>query len=273
MAWEKICYPKNAGGLKVMDLELWNKTLLVKLLWNLHLKKDTLWVKWIHAYYIKNDDLMAVHCKNTWSWILKATCSLRETVGLSQTWSNADPVKKFPTALLYKELKGTLPDVCWKKLFFNNYARPRANFCLWMCCHGRLQTKDRLARFGIPNDELCIFCGLQESITHLFFDCYYSKNIWCEVLRWLRVQHDPKPWTEGLDWILRIAKAKCCMSKILKLAFSECIYMVWSQRNKKISAITPRLDAGNEVCHVIAARCAGFHDLKKFVMRLDNRGL
>ncbi|GKA28870.1 hypothetical protein Tco_0715115 [Tanacetum coccineum] len=47
IAWKKICKPKSHGGLGLKDLEIWNKSLLVKHIRNIADKKDTLWVKWI----------------------------------------------------------------------------------------------------------------------------------------------------------------------------------------------------------------------------------
>nr|GEZ26176.1 hypothetical protein [Tanacetum cinerariifolium] len=53
ISWSSVCKPKSAGGLGIKDLSLWNKAMLVKHLWNLACKKDTLWVKWIHAVKLK----------------------------------------------------------------------------------------------------------------------------------------------------------------------------------------------------------------------------
>lgn len=58
IAWKQICRPRSHGGLNVIDIEIWNKANLMKLLWNLSGKEDSLWVKWIQAYYIKNNNLM-----------------------------------------------------------------------------------------------------------------------------------------------------------------------------------------------------------------------
>lgn len=33
---------------------------MVKLLWNLSCKADSLWIKWIHIYYFKNEQPMTV---------------------------------------------------------------------------------------------------------------------------------------------------------------------------------------------------------------------
>lgn len=60
LAWETICLPKDEGGLGIHDFTFWNLAFLSKVVWNIHCKKDSLWVRWIHHVYLKNKDF--------WSW-------------------------------------------------------------------------------------------------------------------------------------------------------------------------------------------------------------
>ncbi|OIT19123.1 hypothetical protein A4A49_57378, partial [Nicotiana attenuata] len=53
VAWEKICRPKSKGGLNITDLSIWNRAALIKHLWNVCMKKDKVWIRWVHVYYIK----------------------------------------------------------------------------------------------------------------------------------------------------------------------------------------------------------------------------
>lgn len=48
-------------GLGLRDLRTWNKALLVKTLWNIHTKKDTLWVKWVNEFFLRGRPI--------WDWI------------------------------------------------------------------------------------------------------------------------------------------------------------------------------------------------------------
>ncbi|XP_075095348.1 uncharacterized protein LOC142173623 [Nicotiana tabacum] len=43
IAWEKLCIPKAAGGLYLLNISKWNRAALCKMLWNLCKKKDKLW--------------------------------------------------------------------------------------------------------------------------------------------------------------------------------------------------------------------------------------
>ncbi|GKC71869.1 RNA-directed DNA polymerase, eukaryota, reverse transcriptase zinc-binding domain protein [Tanacetum coccineum] len=53
VAWLELCKPKDQGDLGFKSLELWNKTLLVKHLWNVASRKESLWDKWINVVKLK----------------------------------------------------------------------------------------------------------------------------------------------------------------------------------------------------------------------------
>ncbi|KAI5385353.1 hypothetical protein KIW84_072086 [Lathyrus oleraceus] len=89
---------------------------------------------------------------------------------------------RYKTKLMYQMLRGSNPKVLWRKLFFGNLVKPRVVFTLWMTCQSILQIKDRLQRFGIVIDGLCVYCSLQESYNHLFFECQVIKNIWKQMM-------------------------------------------------------------------------------------------
>lgn len=43
IAWKTVCQPKRNEGLNLIDIEVWTNITLMKLLWNLHGKADSLW--------------------------------------------------------------------------------------------------------------------------------------------------------------------------------------------------------------------------------------
>lgn len=54
--------------------------------------------------------------------------------------------------------------------------------------HGRLKTKDRLARIGVSQDSLCVIYGqATKTISHLLFECQFSKTCVKEILQWLKI--------------------------------------------------------------------------------------
>nr|GEX99632.1 hypothetical protein [Tanacetum cinerariifolium] len=50
IAWEDVCLPKDEGGLGIRRLKAFNKALISSHIWSLLSHRDSLWVKWIHAY-------------------------------------------------------------------------------------------------------------------------------------------------------------------------------------------------------------------------------
>ena len=49
-------------------------------------------------------------------------------------------------------------------------------------------TKDNLLKRGWKGDSKCKFCGLEETIQHLFFDCRMAKFLWNSLLIAFNVQ-------------------------------------------------------------------------------------
>src|SRR3954468_18069325 len=97
----------------------------------------------------------------------------------------------FHAKKLYNVLKDNEEKPEWRHLMFGNYARPRAVFILWLVCNGRLATKVRLKKFGLIQDDRCIFCLEKETLSHLFFCCPSLKAVWVKILRWIQVVHNP----------------------------------------------------------------------------------
>ncbi|GJX79329.1 hypothetical protein Tco_0327478 [Tanacetum coccineum] len=80
VAWKKICKPKIYGGLSLKDITVWNKALLVKHLWNIAIKKDSLWVKWISTVKLKNMSIWVVQKESSDSWGWKILLDIRDIV-------------------------------------------------------------------------------------------------------------------------------------------------------------------------------------------------
>nr|GEY02022.1 hypothetical protein [Tanacetum cinerariifolium] len=70
VSWDLVYRPRNEGGLGIRKLDLFNKALMAVHLWNLILLKDSLWVKWIHAYKLKNRSFWDISIRGnmTWGW-------------------------------------------------------------------------------------------------------------------------------------------------------------------------------------------------------------
>lgn len=83
VSWADVCAPKEEGGLGFRVLKDWNRAVMTKHLWAIALKADTLWVKWIHTYIIKDHCLWSMAILGFASWTIRKLFNLRSLV---QPW-------------------------------------------------------------------------------------------------------------------------------------------------------------------------------------------
>lgn len=79
VAWETLTTPKEEGGLGLKNLELWNRTCSVKLLWLLIFRTESIWVAWIHHNVIKETNIWDIKEKQSHTWVFKKLLRLRDT--------------------------------------------------------------------------------------------------------------------------------------------------------------------------------------------------
>ncbi|GJU41837.1 RNA-directed DNA polymerase, eukaryota, reverse transcriptase zinc-binding domain protein, partial [Tanacetum coccineum] len=68
VAWSYICKPKDKGGLGLKNLQTWNYALLSKHVWNIAIKKDSLWVKWVHSVKLRGKSFWEIKEEKEDSW-------------------------------------------------------------------------------------------------------------------------------------------------------------------------------------------------------------
>lgn len=55
--WDQVCTPKEAGGSEVRRIIRWNSTALGRYVRDVFAKKRlSLWLRWISAVYVQNED-------------------------------------------------------------------------------------------------------------------------------------------------------------------------------------------------------------------------
>ena len=70
VVWEEVCCPKKEGGLGIKCIVMWNKACMLRHMWDLARKKDSMWVQWCHTYMLKGRSLWVgeVHGDVSWTW-------------------------------------------------------------------------------------------------------------------------------------------------------------------------------------------------------------
>ncbi|KAK4733486.1 hypothetical protein R3W88_007747 [Solanum pinnatisectum] len=79
---------------------------------------------------------------------------------------------------IYLYMMGEQQRPDWKCLMFNNAARPKAYFTMWLMLNKKLATVDRLAKWGVEVNKTCILCrNAEETIEYLIIQCQFARKI------------------------------------------------------------------------------------------------
>ncbi|XP_058757250.1 uncharacterized protein LOC131630492 [Vicia villosa] len=181
-------------------------------------------------------------------------------------WTEVKEKKVYVTRKMYMELRRDNPSVAWRKILFDNHARPRSLFTLWLALREKLPTKHRLKQFGFIDENVCSYCEDIESTNHLLFACKGTNHIWKEVLRWMHIQREPDCWSQEVRWMTTEANKKGWKTQILKIALAETVYEVWRYGNEKIFS-NRNIDhlVGNKIKESILGRCLMSRKLQSHV--------
>ncbi|GKC07718.1 hypothetical protein Tco_0999328 [Tanacetum coccineum] len=68
VAWEVVCLPRKEGGLGVRRNDAFNKALITSHIWSIITLKESLWVKWIHAYKFRGRNFWDYPLRGNMSW-------------------------------------------------------------------------------------------------------------------------------------------------------------------------------------------------------------
>lgn len=132
------------------------------------------------GFYPVNVDLQTSFCSDTMFIgdvdILKDKCNNKYIRNILKT-------NYLPSSTVFWSTK--FKDINWKKVwsitnkfFISNKIKEVS----YKILHRIYPVKEVIERFHLNIENLCEFCGVaKESITHLFFDCVYSKMFWVDV--------------------------------------------------------------------------------------------
>jgi hypothetical protein len=168
--------------------------------------------------------------------------------------------KGFSVKSLYKESKCSQVTVPSNFLWKTRLPHKIKDF-LWLVLHKKILNKDNLAKRNWKGNLDCVFCGLPESIDHLFFQCSVVRFIWRIVQSSLGLNSTPSnaddlfgPWINSFSkteknlvllgcgaviWPIWRSRNDCCFNATLiddptNVIFSCCYWIdAWSIRRKK----------------------------------------
>ncbi|XP_074296977.1 uncharacterized protein LOC141627646 [Silene latifolia] len=203
VSWEKVCVPKNEGGLGIRDSLSWN---IGKLVWMIYSCPDRLWVKWVHQVYLKGTAWTDYTPSGDVSWGWKVICRIKNKLALG-----------------YINGQWTLDAKGYSVSSGNDL------FIGWLIAREALKLKDKLYALGNSTDATCLLCGMEdESHSHLFLKCEYNMRILNDIAGLCHVVFPDSNlfiWIEG--WQASSLQKNAMMCVVL-----ATLYHIWMQRNK-----------------------------------------
>lgn len=189
----------STGELNILDIYCWNKVALFKLLWAITTKNDTLWIQWIHSFYVKNRSAENMSSPKQACWIIRNIFDARDWFSQNNPTNDLNSYckkEKFSIKKLYIASKPQYQKCPWKRLTIASKALPKQHFILWLALHRRLATIERLQKWGISMSKECVLCqkNIEETKEHLLFEWEYSRILWAKLLQWTGIKTpDRKP--------------------------------------------------------------------------------
>ncbi|GJT98871.1 reverse transcriptase domain-containing protein [Tanacetum coccineum] len=207
VAWEVGCLPKKEGGLGILRLDHFNKALMVSYIWKLLSLKESLWVKWIHVYKLRNQSFWEIPYRalcitsflaskvreciygGLWSWpndwlvkypILNSipVPVLNDAKSDVLEWRKSDcSYTPFSVQRVWHTIRPRDIEVPWYDLVWFLSCIPRHAVNMWLIMKKRLKTQDTLSSWDVDAGlmNVCPLCETQpDSHEHLFFDCSFS---------------------------------------------------------------------------------------------------
>nr|GEX46816.1 hypothetical protein [Tanacetum cinerariifolium] len=169
VAWDVICLPKQEGGLGIRRLDHFNKALMVSHVWKILSLKESLWVKWIHVYKLKNRSFWDILYRE------RLLCGLTSGVlrvlyptsfhhvtllELVSTMLPRDGMgKPFSVHNVWDSIRPRDNLVSWCDLVWFHACIQRHAFNMWLIFKQRLRTQDCLRSWEVDSD-LMVIAGL-----------------------------------------------------------------------------------------------------------------
>ena len=125
------------------------------------------------------------------------------------------------------------------KMVWKVWAPPKVKFFAWLALQDRIWTADRLAKRGWPNFDLCPLCKReQESGSHLFFKCRFSRRLWSLVIdkyhvpdfvisTWPLFDSVQSWWASTCDDGYPHRQAKASLTMLVS-------WTIWNERNARV---------------------------------------
>ncbi|XP_022024386.1 uncharacterized protein LOC110924699 [Helianthus annuus] len=246
-SWKSICVPKYEGGLGIRRIGDVNKALMISHIWSILVKRESLWVEWVHSYRLKGHSFWTCKAVATtccsWRKLLQLRPLIRSyiwsnlgngsnTSAWFDWWSHLGPLGNFLTPRIISNagfsIKSTVQDIRDN----GSWRWPEA----WRDSYPVLIQLDNIQLDPSRSDKLLWNDGND-------LDDYSSSRAWhsirerAEEVDWTKLvwfnQCNPKH-AFFMCWLAARASSKSAINYISRLIVAASIYFVWQERNARI---------------------------------------
>ncbi|GAV89983.1 LOW QUALITY PROTEIN: hypothetical protein CFOL_v3_33394, partial [Cephalotus follicularis] len=219
-----VCLPEHEGGLGIKRISKWNTAAMMKHVWDIVSNKDSL-VTWCNNELIKGGNFWTIPHGYSSSWTWRKLLNFRETmmnlvvyrIGNGQHISlRHEPwLNNTPLASIYG----------WRLAYDSGIP-------LW----ATVSTVLRYDHWNWPGTmwQLQEISSAEESISHLFFACKFTKEIWENIQTLCDCKRSADNWDFESLWIINHAKGKEFYKWLRRIAMAATIYHCWIGRNRRI---------------------------------------
>lgn len=101
---------------------------------------------------------------------------------------------------------------------------------LWLIAHKSILTKDVLTHRGWKGDTKCQFCGMEESIDHLFLHCSLARFVW----NVLKCAFDLPVLPNSVEelWLTWLPAFSGNSKKLVMVGVAGLLWVLWNTRNR-----------------------------------------
>lgn len=88
-------------------------------------------------------------------------------------------------------------------------------------------------------NALCPLCEAEEeSVSHLFFDCKVSKQVWKKFLGWQGISRYHMTSEAEVFWAEGHGRGKSSGVEVYRMTLTAAMYYIWRERNQRVFQAT-----------------------------------
>ncbi|XP_074302657.1 uncharacterized protein LOC141634341 [Silene latifolia] len=231
-----------AGAIGIKEILSWNCAQMMKWVWKLLYRPQSIWSKWVHHYILKGGDIWQATTSISHSWYWNNVVKMKDllisnagSVSSAAEWiTNCSGSANFHTGQMYSMLRQPADLVSWGALVHHNACVPKHAFLGLMVMENKLPTVDNLIQRGLHLVNRCVLCCCQnESLEHLYFQCPFSTQVWLSIASWLQVCSSTS-LELVISWFLSCIPGKGLSNSRKRVGLMATLYYIWRERNGRI---------------------------------------